>query len=131
SFRKRSLYMATYSLGQLAQILGCEVAGDAEIEIRGVATLEAAGPGEIAFLANMKYAPLLKTTRAAAVIAAEAVKESGAATLISQNPYHDFARALALFYEAPKPAPGIHPTACIAETAVVGRDASIGAYAVV
>lgn len=123
--------MATFTIGQLAQILGCEVAGDPEIEIRGVATLETAGPGEIAFLANTKYAPLLKTTRAAAVIAAEPVKESRAATLISPNPYHDFARTLALYHEAPKPAPGIHQTACIAASALVGPDASIGAYAVI
>ena len=54
-----------------------------------------------------------------------------AATLVSANPYYDFARALALFYQPPRPAPGIHPTAVIAATAEIGSNPSIGAYAVV
>ncbi len=120
-----------YTLGQLAELLGCRLTGNPDIEIIGVSTLEKAGPREIAFLANMKYAPQIKTTRAAAIIAAEPVKGTAAATLVSSNPYHDFARALALFYQPPKPAPGIHATACLAETAVIGSNASIGAYAVV
>jgi len=53
------------------------------------------------------------------------------ASLISANPYHDFARAVALFYQPPRPAPGIHPSAWIATTASIGAGASIGAYAVV
>jgi len=53
------------------------------------------------------------------------------ASLISANPYHDFARAVALFYQPPRPAPGIHPSAWIAPTASIGAGASIGAYAVV
>jgi UDP-3-O-[3-hydroxymyristoyl] glucosamine N-acyltransferase len=51
--------------------------------------------------------------------------------LISENPYLDFARALALFYQPPQPLPGIHPLASIAATAVVGPHCSIGAFAVV
>jgi UDP-3-O-[3-hydroxymyristoyl] glucosamine N-acyltransferase len=50
---------------------------------------------------------------------------------VSNNPYHDFARALALFYQPPRPAPGIHPQASIARTARIGEGASIGAFAVV
>jgi UDP-3-O-[3-hydroxymyristoyl] glucosamine N-acyltransferase len=123
--------MASYTLGQLAELLGCTVSGDAQVEITGVSTIEQAGPGEITFLSNLKYAPKIRSTRAAAVIAAEALTNTAAATLVSSNPYHDFARALALFYRPPKPGPGIHPTACIAETARVGPNASIGAYAVV
>ena len=53
------------------------------------------------------------------------------AFLISENPYLDFARALALFYQPPRPAPGIHPLAYVAPTAVVGEGCSIGPYAVV
>ncbi|HTU44122.1 MAG TPA: UDP-3-O-(3-hydroxymyristoyl)glucosamine N-acyltransferase [Bryobacteraceae bacterium] len=121
----------SYTLGQLAQALGCEVVGDPKIEIFGVSTLEQAGPGEITFLANKTYAPLVKTTRAAAVIAAEPLSDTRAATLVSTNPYYDFARTLALFYQPPRPAPGMHPAACIASTAQVGPNASIGAYAVV
>lgn len=123
--------MASFTLGQIAELLGCEIAGDPQVKITGVATIERAGPSEITFLANNKYAPKLKSTRAAAVIAAAPVRDAHTATLVSANPYHDFARALGLFYRAPKPALGIHSTACIAESAIIGPNPSIGAYAVV
>lgn len=122
---------ASFTLGRLAGLLGCHLSGNPDIEITGVSTIENAGPREITFLANLKYAPKVKSTRAAAIIAAEPVEETSAATLISANPYHDFARALALFYQPPRPAPGIHPAACIAETAAIGPNPSIGAYAVI
>jgi UDP-3-O-[3-hydroxymyristoyl] glucosamine N-acyltransferase len=119
-----------FALGRLAQLLQCEVAGDASLEIKAIATLEKAGPGELSFLANMKYAPKAKGSGAAAIIAAEPLP-GRAATLVSRNPYYDFARALTLFYVPPKPGPGIHPTASIAASAVIGPDPAIGAYAVV
>ena len=57
-------------LGELAKRLGCELRGDGEVEIRGVAGLEQAGPGELSFLANPRYAEKLETTRAGAVVVA-------------------------------------------------------------
>lgn len=122
--------MVSFTLGELAQKLGCQLVGNPDIRITGISTLEKAGSQEVSFLANLKYAPKLKATRAAAVLAAEPLKNSGAATLVSNNPYHDFARALAFFYQPTRPALGIHPTAVIAATAQVGPQASIGAYAV-
>ena len=122
--------MPSFTLGQLAELLDCKLAGGARVDaaITGVATIDSASPNDITFLANKKYAPKAKATRAAAVIASEPLS---AATLVSANPYYDFARALALFYQPPKPAPGIHPTAVIAATAEIGSNPSIGAYAVV
>lgn len=126
-----NIRMANYSLGRLAELLGAEVSGDPGVEIIGVATLEKALPNEITFLANMKYAPQVKDSRAGAIIAAERIPETTAAILISANPYYDFARTLALFYQAPTPQPGIHPTAAIAATATIGPNAAIGAYVVI
>ena len=91
--------------------------------------MEAAGEGHLTFLANPKYGPKLKKTRASAVLASQAIPEI--ATLISANPYHDFARALELFYTPPRPAPGIHPSAAIAATARIGENASIGPFVAV
>jgi UDP-3-O-[3-hydroxymyristoyl] glucosamine N-acyltransferase len=91
--------------------------------------MEHAGPRQITFLANPKYAPKVKDTKAAAILAQEPL--DGIATLVSKNPYLDFARALALFYQPPRPAPGIHPTASIAATASIGEGASIGAFSVI
>jgi UDP-3-O-[3-hydroxymyristoyl] glucosamine N-acyltransferase len=118
-------------LRDLAARLGCELRGDGDIEITGVAGLEQAGPTELTFLANPKYAPKVKHTRAAAVLVSEPLSGPKPASVISANPYHDFARALALFYQPPRPAPGIHPQASIAATAQIGEGASIGAFAVV
>lgn len=123
--------MASFSVAQLSQLLGCQVHGPADLQIRGVNTIEKAGAGEITFLANMKYAPKVKECRASAIIAAESIKDFAGATLVSSNPYHDFARALAQFYQAPKPELGIHPLASIAKSAVIGPNASIGPFAVV
>jgi len=123
--------MPSFTLGQLSEVLGCELIGNPQIEIAGVSTIDKAGPGEITFLANMKYAPKVKSTRAAAVLAAEPIRETPAATLVSSNPYYDFARALALYYQPPKPAPGVHPSACIARSAIIGSNPSIGAYVVI
>lgn len=118
-------------LRDLAAQLGCELAGDGEIEITGVAGLEQAGPGEITFLANPKYAPKVKHTRAGAILTGEPVRDPPIASVLSANPYLDFARALALFYQPPRPAPGIHPMACIAPTARIGENASVGPFAAV
>lgn len=93
--------------------------------------MEHAGPDQLTFLANPKYAHKVKASRAGAILVSEPLEGLPIASLVSANPYLDFARALELFYQPPRPAPGIHPSAVIAATAVVGPDASIGAYAVV
>src|ERR1700684_3564632 len=122
-------------LGDLAVRLGCELHGDPEIQITGVAGVERAGPTELTFLANPKYAPKVKQTRAGAILLKEplapAPNPSQPASLVSANPYHDFARALALFYHPPRPKPGIHPQSSVAATAQIGEGASVGPFAVV
>jgi len=123
--------MPSFSAAQLSQLLGCQLSGPPDLEIHALSTIEKAGPGELTFLANMKYAPKVKACRASAIIAAEALENFAGATLVSQNPYHDFARALGHFYQAPRPRPGIHPLAFVTETAVVGANASIGPFAFV
>jgi UDP-3-O-[3-hydroxymyristoyl] glucosamine N-acyltransferase len=118
-------------LREIADALGCQLQGDGDLEITGVAGMEHAGPAQLTFLANPKYAHKVKNTRAGAILIAPAAKGIEIACLISSNPYLDFARALELFYHAPRPAPGIHPMAYVAPTAVVGENASIGPFAVV
>jgi len=117
-------------LSGIATALGCELRGD-DIEITGVAGMEHAGPHQLTFLANPKYAPKVKHTRAGAVLVSRAIEGIVAAQLISENPYYDFARALAMFYRAPRPAPGIHPAASIAKSARIGENASVGAFVVI
>jgi UDP-3-O-[3-hydroxymyristoyl] glucosamine N-acyltransferase len=118
-------------LREIAARLGCELSGEGDIEITGVAGMEHAAPGELTFLANPKYAHKVKHTRASAILVAEPLRDAAVASLVSSNPYLDFARALELFYQPPRPAPGIHPLAYVADTATVGEGASIGPFAVV
>jgi UDP-3-O-[3-hydroxymyristoyl] glucosamine N-acyltransferase len=118
-------------LGELATKLGAELRGDAELEITGVKGIEEAGPAEVTFVANPKYAGLARTTRAAAVLVEPEFPEIEAATLRLKNPYLAFSRALGFFYQPPAYAPGIHPMAVIDATAVIGEGAHIGAYVVI
>jgi len=111
--------------------LGAELRGDAELEVTGVKGIEEAGPTEITFVANPKYAGLARKTQAAAVLVEPEFQEIAAATLRIQNPYLAFSRALGLFYQPPAYDPGIHPTAVIDTTAEIGDGAHIGAYVVV
>jgi UDP-3-O-[3-hydroxymyristoyl] glucosamine N-acyltransferase len=121
-------------LAELAQKLGCRLEGPPELEIRGVAGIELAEPGQLTFFTNRRYFRLLKTTRASAVLVEEGVtleREASLpalAALRSASPYAAFARALELFYQPPRYAPGIHPTAIIAKGAKIGDGAHIGPY---
>lgn len=116
-------------LREIAAILESRLEGDGELEITGVAGMESAGPAEITFLANPKYAPKVRDTKAGAILVAQAIPSRNC--LVSANPYLDFARALALFYQPPRPAPGVHPLASIAPSATIGAGCSIGPFAVV
>lgn len=118
-------------LREIAEELGCRLEGDGDLEITGVAGMEHAGPGHLTFLANPKYGPKVKHTKASAILVSEALPGLPVASLVSQNPYLDFARALALFYQPPKPASGVHRLAYVAPSASIGENCSIGPFAVV
>src|SRR5579862_3025501 len=116
-------------LGDIARKLGCELHGDSEIEITGVGGIEDAKAGELTFLANRKYRPLLATTGASAVIVAKEDSGSGhVARLLSTNPQLDFARAIELFHAVPTYPAGIHSTAVVSKSAKIGAGAHIGPY---
>ena len=126
-----SVTIPSMKLGELASRLGAELRGDSDLEITGVKGIEEAGPSEITFVANPKYAGLARKTLAAAVLVEPEFPEIAAATLRVKNPYHAFSRALGVFYQPPAYPPGIHPSAVIDPTAEVGAGAHIGAYVVV
>ncbi len=130
----------------LARLLGAELmAGEAgpgkgsldgralspEIEITGVAALDAAGPNDISFVATPKYTAAAQTTRAAAVLVEPEFPPLRRATLRVRNPYLAFARAVELFHQAPQYPAGIHPTAVIDPTAEIGPGVHLGPYVVI
>lgn len=118
-------------LRDLAAQLGADLQGNGEAEITGVAGIEAAGPGQVTFVSNPRYAAAAKTTKAGAVLVAPDFPEISAPTLRLANPYLAFARAIALLHPSPVYPPGIHPTAVISPTATLGAGAHVGAYVVV
>lgn len=118
-------------LEELATRLGCEIRGDGSLEITGVAGMEHATPHQITFLANPKYAHKVKSSRAGAIIVQRGVPPLAIPSLASDNPYLDFARALELFYQPPRPAAGIHPSAVISPSADIGENPSIGPCVVI
>src|ERR1700680_695712 len=126
------LHPSTMKLSQIAHALNARLDnGSADTEITGLNGIEQAGPGEITFVANQKYAPAARLTKAAAVIVAENFPAIPAATLRVQDPYQTFARALELFHQPLRYAPGIHATAIIHPSARIGRNTHIGPYVII
>jgi UDP-3-O-[3-hydroxymyristoyl] glucosamine N-acyltransferase len=122
---------AAMKLKELADALECNLEGDGSVEITGVAGIEQAQPGHLTFVANVKYAPLARSTRASAVLVTPEFPAVSAAMLRTAHPSLRFAEAIDIFYKPPAYPPGIHPTAQIAVTARIGKNAHVGAYAVI
>ena len=102
-----------------------------DVEIKGLNGIEEAGPGELTFVSNPKYAQAARTTTASAVIVAEDFPAIPAATLRVKDPYLSFARALEMFHPAQRYAAGVHPTAVVDSSARIGKGAHIGPYVVI
>lgn len=134
-----------YALSEVAAAVGAEIASgaDAAVKIDDVRPLFEAGPSHISFIDNKKYLTQLDATKAGACLVIPTIADrvpAGTTALITKQPYHGFARALALFYPAAMQplvttagAPPIDPTAIleagvmIEPGAIIGREAQIGA----
>jgi UDP-3-O-[3-hydroxymyristoyl] glucosamine N-acyltransferase len=110
----------TLTLADLAERLGAELVGDAGVEIHSAATLDGARPGQLSFLHNPKYRPLLETTLASAVVVGPRDRVPGKNLLVSRNPYLAFARAVTLLHPAEHPRRGVEAGAHVHPTARLG-----------
>jgi UDP-3-O-[3-hydroxymyristoyl] glucosamine N-acyltransferase len=100
--------------------------------IERVGTLDQAGSGAIAFLADPRYRAQLEHTRASAVIlAAEHAERCPVAALITSDPHGTYARIAALLHPLPERRAGIDPRAAVAPDATVAASASVGPCAVI
>jgi UDP-3-O-[3-hydroxymyristoyl] glucosamine N-acyltransferase len=99
-----------------------------DADISGVCGIEQAVPGQLTFVHNPKYANAAKTTKATAVIVDEKFPAISTGMLRTNNPYLAWAKAVELFYQPPRYAPGIHPTAVVHPTAKIGKNAHLGPY---
>ncbi|MEZ4598878.1 MAG: UDP-3-O-(3-hydroxymyristoyl)glucosamine N-acyltransferase [Syntrophotaleaceae bacterium] len=113
------------TLKELADLVGGSVSGDESLEIHRVAAIDSAQPGEITFLANPKYLPLLQTTRASAIIVRPEVDASGRNLLKCDNPYLAFAKVLTTLHVRPPEVRGIMPGACVDADARIAEGATV------
>jgi UDP-3-O-[3-hydroxymyristoyl] glucosamine N-acyltransferase len=115
-------------LGELAAKFDCELVGDPDVIIDNVAGLQNAGPGSLSFLSNPKFRRQLAATQAAAVVLRrDDVGDSPTASLVSDNPYADYACMAAVIHPPPRYAPGIDASAVVATSAVVSPTAHVAA----
>lgn len=107
--------------------------GGADLEITGAAGLDIAGAGNVTFLANPKYTPQIKQTKASAIFLREGeiIERTDIAVLRAKDPYLAYTRALRLFRPEQKRTGFIHHSAVVDETAEIGADVFIGANAVI
>ena len=120
------------SLGELATRFGCELIGDPDVIVNGVASLRSAAPDSLSFLSNAALRDQLAATKAAAVILRGADADaSPVAALIHEDPYACYARMAAVVCPPPVVEPGVHASAIVASSARVAPTAHIGANVVV
>lgn len=120
------------TLKEIADFIGGHLQGDENLIITGISGIKEAKEGEISFLANSKYFSLLEKTQASAVVVPFEIEKAQKNIIRSANPSLAFSK---LASEACKnqaySLKGIHPSAMIAEDAVIGSNVSIGPYAVI
>jgi UDP-3-O-[3-hydroxymyristoyl] glucosamine N-acyltransferase len=117
-------------LSVLAGQIGARLQGT-DAEVSGIAGVTEAGPGQVTFLSNPKYADQARETRASAVIAKHPIDGARCAFLLTPDPYLAFARAVERFHPPQRLAAGVSPQASIHPTAVLGKEVHVGPFAVV
>ena len=131
-----------YTLDEIVSRLGGRLTGEGCTRVVRVATLEHAGPGEIAFLANPRYRRQLASSRAAAVVlSTDHATGCPLPCIVSDNPYAYYARVAQLLNPPPQTPAGIHPAAVsesqldpsvsVAAGAIIGKDVSVGEHCVI
>jgi UDP-3-O-[3-hydroxymyristoyl] glucosamine N-acyltransferase len=122
----------SYSLKQIAEFLGAKVQGDDTVKISGLGTLSTASSNDLAFVSNSKYIDQLAKTQAGAVIlATELADKYQGNFLLVDDAYLSYAKISAWFDKTPKAEVGVHPSACIDPSAVIGDQVSIGPNVVI
>jgi UDP-3-O-[3-hydroxymyristoyl] glucosamine N-acyltransferase len=113
----------------IAALISGQLIGNGDREISSVADLHSAGPGQLAFAEDVNAAPL---TRAGCVIVPSSKGADGLAAdalIVVPDPKLVFAIAAAAIHPPPRPEPGVHPSAIVAEDAEVGSGVSVGPLA--
>ena len=122
-----------FSAQQIAMLLGGKVTGDANRKVSDVGPIESAHEGQLSFLCDAKYLPLLPQTGASVVLMTESIAFDGEtnATLIRvENARAAMGQLLSLVAKAMNPAKqGIEQPSFVSEGVTIPEDAYIGAFA--
>ncbi len=124
--------MRHLTIGQLADITGAELRGDADSLIQGIAALDRAESGQLAFLHTQQFQRYLAQTQASVVILTpEALVDYAGNALVTDNPLLAYAKAVTALAEEETIATEVHPTAVIDPSAQVATSVMIGANVVI
>ncbi len=119
------------SLADLADRIGARVVGDGGRRIVGIRPLDQAGPEHLSFLHNPRYVGAAASSGAGAIIVSDADQLPDRNLLVCEQPYLAVARALELLHPQPRPEPGVHPAAVVADDLELGDGACVGALTVI
>lgn len=117
--------------GELATFLGGELVGDAKANLRSVASIAGAKPGDLVYVESEKLLPEALASPASAILVGSGVFARGKTLIRVPQPRWAFARAAAALQPEPPLLTGRHPTALIHDTARLGDNVALGPYAVV
>ena len=114
-------------LGDLAGLVGGRLIGDPAIEVGSVGPIDAAQPGQIAFLFNKKFLDRVAVCQASALIVPPGVDLCGKSGIVAENPYLAFAKVLTLLTSETSPPGGIREGSSVAETAFIADGVVVSA----
>ncbi len=125
-----------FTAEQIAGMLEGTVEGNPSAEVSGLSKIEEGKAGTLTFLANPKYISHIYSTGASiAIVSNDFVAEQAlpeTLTLIRvADAYGSFAKLLEAYSQFKRPRPGIHPSAVIDSTVVIGENVHIGAGVVI
>lgn len=123
--------MTTFTLEELARLLGGQASESPGPEITGVRPLEYARNSDITYVASERYLPMLAGSSAGAAIVPPGLDPAGIPYIVLGNPEAAFARLTAVYYPYPRPVTGVSPKADIGHDVVLGREISVGPFAVI
>ncbi len=118
-------------VSDLAELLPGTLAGDAGLEITGVAALETAGPTELAYVDSPRAVAEAERSKAGCLLVPEGSTLTGRTTIAVRNPKLALVRAAEALHPNPVPPPGVHPTAVVARDVVLAPDCSVGPHVVI
>ena len=121
----------SFTLGQLAEALGATLEGDRHRVVRGVASLEQAGPEHVSFVTASRYVKSAVQSGAAALVVGREVTGLPQALLRVDSAQTALIALLRLFHPERPVTAGVHATAVVEAGARIDASASVGAGAVV